>query len=240
MTTVEAPGQATTPTPAPSEPSSPASQEPQETTTASADEGDAPDEPAAVEPLLAPEATEDTASDDATEAQPKDDGKDEANAFENLSLSEGSPLAAEHLKDVAAFAQENGLTPEQAQKQVEREEDLLVARAQADQSNAAKAHDQWVAELKADPDLGGENLARTRSRTYHALHVADPTGELTKLLNEPPCFIDNPVVARGLTRLGELLGESSNLVNGDQTPRAGELSAKEQWERDFPHSPFPG
>jgi hypothetical protein len=100
------------------------------------------------------------------EADKKDDAdkKDGEEAavpvkLEELKLPEGVVLPEEMKGPLTTLFTEEKLTPAQQQKII----DLGVQKQQADMDFWNKTKKEWRDEIKADPELGGQNLDRTKA-----------------------------------------------------------------------------
>lgn len=117
------------------------------------------------------------------------------------------------------LAKELKLSPEQAQKFV----DLKVAdtqrQAEAWQSQQAK----WVDEVKADAEIGGDNLEKSLAYAKAAVDfIADP--ELTKLLNTTG-YGNHPTLVKAFVKIGKQLAPDS-FVGGKREAAANTEDAQ--------------
>lgn len=125
--------------------------------------------------------------------------------------------------DIKEFAQAHGLTKEQAQALVDKrkaDEDAKVAASETYKQEELKVFQKWEAELKADPDFGGENFA-------HSVH------NVNKLIREELPGFKNilttsgkrlpPSIMKDLNNVARKLYGETELVQGDKT------STKDTW-----------
>jgi len=119
-------------------------------------------------------------------------------------------------KALEAFAKEHKLSPETAQKVLEREagaQKSLVEKLQADfQEMATK---RWVDELKADPVIGGKNWDASVAQARRANDLLSP--ETRKSISEAN-LSNNPILFRALLDIGAKLKEDS-FVRGDSAAK---------------------
>ena len=164
--------------------------------------------PAAPESLLAP-----TPAEPATPEAPE--------AYEAFTLPEGASLDAEQLAEASALFRSVALSQEQAQKFV----DLALARdarlAERAAEQGAKAfvelQNRWVAEVKADPEIGGGRLEPSLALARRAIDRLDVPGlgaalDLTGAGN-------HPAVVKAFVRLGQMMAEN-RFRPGDAVPPA--------------------
>lgn len=97
-----------------------------------------------------------------------------------------------------------GYSQEQAQKAI----DLHIKNMQAQQEAFMSTRREWVEQIKADKEFGGEHFDTTVSGAQLALRKFDADGEMGKLL-EHSGFGDNPTVVKFLARVNKALGEDT-------------------------------
>lgn len=113
----------------------------------------------------------------------------------------------------SAWARQQGYTQAQAQAVV----DYGVAHAQrifqAQAQAKAQQNDEWIKELKADPDLGGEKYAETCDRAKRALGKLTKTGytEFVGLL-EAEKLGSFPPLVRMLVAMDHLIGDDVTVL----------------------------
>ena len=216
--------------PTPVAPSSSAPEAPETNPTAAADEAaKTADEPASG--LLGdPEG-----SSEAGGQQEADTDDSEAVQYD-LTLPEGADFDEGYIDRAKEAAKELGLSPEAAQKLVERDHAESTRRTEARQSLLADTWKQYRSAIKADPDMGGSDakMAETERLATKALRSHFP--ELEPILSQYP-HLRHPALIKGLRSIGSRMGESNSFVSGTKAP--AELSPVEQWQRDFPNSPVP-
>jgi hypothetical protein len=178
--------------------------------------------PAATEPSSQNQQPNDTTAEGnkpAAEAKPDDQTKPAGapEKYEAFKLDEGA-LSADEVSAVEKLARDLNLPQDAAQKLAEaRAADKAAAQA----SNAQALQDaraQWVSDVKNDKEIGGDKLAENLSVAKKGLQIADPKGELAKLL-ESTGFGDHPEVIRAFHRIGTAISED-RFVPAKGTPSA--------------------
>lgn len=129
----------------------------------------------------------------------------EAIVYEPFALPEGMTVEPEALEQAQALFAESRLPQKQAQRFI----DLALAREKAAVERGAKAfHDlqaKWVAEIKADPEIGGARLGAAVASASRVLdHLAIPG--LREALNMTGAG-NHPAVVKAFVRIGRLLAE---------------------------------
>lgn len=155
---------------------------------------------------------------DVTTQAPKEEPRVVPEKYE-LKTSKDSHLDAEVLGEIESFAKENKLTQEEAQA-------VLLNREEAVASYVEKKKGQWLAETKADKEVGGDGLdnnLKLASRVLDRFGDPELREELTKY-----GYGNNPRVVRLLTRIGKAMADDK-LVNpggqdsGEKLPLADRL-----------------
>src|SRR5436190_2105720 len=125
--------------------------------------------------------------------------------YGEFKLPEGVTLDPESLRPAAELFAESGLGQEQAQKFI----DLAVAREQAAAHRGVQAfvdlQNQWVSEIKADPDIGGDRLKASLASAARAIDRLDVPG-LREALNFTGAG-NHPAVVKAFVRLGQMISE---------------------------------
>ena len=168
-------------------------------------------------------------------------------------MPEGFALTDEVLTSVREFGKSANLTQEQAQAMVDMGVQSLKTSLQeyheALDSSWAETRKGWVDEVKADKELGGNNLANTIADANKAIRsfgkdvpVLDAKGEPVRGSDGKPRMTndlaraleitgagDHPVVVRMFATLGKLVGEGGVVhgnMSGNNTPLAQSLYSK--------------
>jgi hypothetical protein len=169
-----------------------------------------------------PPAGQENAGEGAPAAKPEGEALP---AYQDFRLADGLEVDAQVLSDFKTLAGGMKLSQEQAQGLVDLQS--KVARGQMERFSAVR--DGWVAEIKADPDFGGEFLGRTVEEAKKGLAVFDPSGKVMQLI-EGSGMGDNPDILRFLSRIGRahkgdvvLPGSQAVPADRDNIPLANRL-----------------
>jgi hypothetical protein len=160
----------------------------------------------------APPADQKTAGDpkpgDGKQPEAKPDGDQSKKVVPesyDLKLSEDSYLNAKSLEQVTDFAKKNGLSNEEAQAIVDRENERIATYVD-EQSN------QWQKDWEADKEIGG---AEFKKNVELAKRVVDRFGDadLKKGL-ERFGYGNHPALGRMLVKIGKAMAEDSLVIPG--------------------------
>ncbi len=125
--------------------------------------------------------------------------------YGNFTLPEGVTADPESLKPATELFAETGLSQEQAQKFI----DLAMARETAAAHRGVQAfvdlQNQWVSEIKADPDIGGDRLKASLASAGRAIDRLNVPG-LREALNFTGAG-NHPAVVKAFVRLGQMISE---------------------------------
>jgi hypothetical protein len=137
--------------------------------------------------------------------------------YGDFKMPEGVTVDAEQLKPVTELFAASGLDQEQAQKFI----DLALARETAATQRGTQAfvdlQNQWVSEIKADPDIGGDRLELSLASAARAIDRLEVPG-----LREALGFTgagNHPAVVKAFVRLGRLLSEDRFRPGQTAAPR---------------------
>ena len=134
----------------------------------------------------------------------------------DLKLPKDSLFDAAAIEGIAAFARELDLSPEAAQKLVERDSRMLDSFAAHIEQQFAEEHKErvanWKKEVKESKDLGGEKYAETEFYAGKAVRMF-ATPELKAALNETG-FGNHPELVRLFVKIGKSLSEDSFTTKG--------------------------
>ena len=138
-------------------------------------------------------------------------------SYGDFKLPEGVNVDAESLQPATELFAETGLSQEQAQKFI----DLAMARESAAAHRGVQAfvdlQNQWVSEIKADPDIGGDRLKASLASANRAIDRLDVPG-LREALNFTGAG-NHPAVVKAFVRLGRLLSEDRFRPGQTAAPR---------------------
>ncbi|XGC82037.1 hypothetical protein ACES2L_06010 [Bdellovibrio bacteriovorus] len=142
-----------------------------------------------------------------TQNQTTTPATNEAAAVFDLKFPEGSGLPKDHTQKVIDFAKENGLTPAQAQKILDRDNAYIADSQKAAKANLDNQIGAWEKQIQEDTVLGGEKFAQNMEVAKRGFEkVATP--ELKKILNESG-YGSHPEVVRLFYKLGLESSEDS-------------------------------
>ena len=126
-------------------------------------------------------------------------------SYGEFKLPEGVTVDADSLRPATELFAETGLNQDQAQKFI----DLAMARETAAAHKSVQAfvdlQNQWVSEIKADPDIGGDRLKSSLASANRAIDRLDVPG-LREALNFTGAG-NHPAVVKAFVRLGQMIAE---------------------------------
>ena len=135
-------------------------------------------------------------------------------AATGLEIPDGFKPDEKMVADFKAEAAEIGLDSAKAQKLFDRYIGLEVARAKADEDAFVAQDNRWQAELKADPEVGGEKQAQAVMHVRRAIKEFGGV-EVAKVLAQAGLG-NHPALVRGFAKIGRALAEDS--VSGAAQP----------------------
>lgn len=132
-----------------------------------------------------------------------------------VKVPEGFEVDKPALEAFKAFAAKNELKPEVAQGVFDQYVAIEKARVDANEKAFAEQDTKWVAELKADPDLGGAKWPATvRDVRAGIEHIGKPFATLIAKTG----LGNNPTVVKELARLGR--ANADDTIKGTEKPAA--------------------
>lgn len=172
----------------------------------------------------------------ASEAKPDDKAQAEKTVELEIKLPEGIKIDEADLQQFKTVASEVKLSSEQASKLAAWEADRMQKLANAQAEVKQKQDREWAKAIRADEELGGENLKRTQADINKALvkfggkEAAKISATFTDL------GIDNhPEIARLVARVGRALAEDSSDIGAGSTGVKTPLSRDERQQKFFDH-----
>lgn len=163
----------------------------------------------------------------AKEAESKKPGEEKGTVPEtyNLTLPKDSLLDESVIDEISAYAKEKGLSNEDAQELVNRDNDLITQYKANELEDLKELHTQWAEEVKADPELGGDKFEETAEV---AKRVIDRFGDdnLKEILNATG-FGNHPTVVRFFSKMGKAMADDKFETPGAKGGAAGKKSATE-------------
>lgn len=160
-------------------------------------------------PKEAQESKEAEAKKDVEGDKPKEEVK------YDLKLPEGTELTKTAVDEIVAFAKEQGLSQEAAQKLVDREHSALNQLKQTQQQQFEQKREEWWKAVESDVELGGENLKKTSEYSRQALERFAPESLKTFLAESP--FGNHPDLVRLFANIGKAMQGDSLVVSGAQS-----------------------
>lgn len=125
----------------------------------------------------------------------------------DLKLPENTTLTKEYVDKVASFAKENGLTPAQAQKVLERDHAYFAETQKSAKENFEKQIGDWEKQVQEDKTLGGDNFAANMEFAKRGFEKFS-TPELKKILNQSG-YGSHPEVVRMFFAIGKAMSDDS-------------------------------
>lgn len=128
----------------------------------------------------------------------------------DLKLPKDSQLDPAYVDKIEAEAKAEGLSNEQAQARLERDNQLRTEVLNQQQMSMKAQSEKWVEELKADKDFGGEQFKENVSMAKRALdRFADPA--FRKILDDTGLG-NNPHLVRAFARIGKQMAPDKLVI----------------------------
>lgn len=168
------------------------------------------------------EKADDSSKDDADEKSKDgetDDDKD-SGAPENygdFELPEGMELDEKAMEQFVPIAKELDLSQEQAQKLVTLYSNQIKAQVDMQEETYSTIRNDWVKEVKADKEIGGEKFNENVATAREAVKTFG-SDELTDMLNTTGLG-DHPAVVKFFYKVGKAMKDDS-IVHGGRAPAA--------------------
>ena len=143
--------------------------------------------------------------------------------YADFTFPEGIEIDKAQLDAAKAQFKEAGYTQEQAQKAI----DLYIKSMQEQQELFLQERKNWVNEIKADKEFGGDKFDATVRGAQLALRKFDADGKMVELL-ETSGFGDHPGVIKFLARIHAALSEDKVF---DDRERGGKIDNRPLAER---------
>lgn len=159
------------------------------------------------------QAAKDKAVADAAKAKDQSQGAPEA--YTDFTLPEGMELDADVLGEFTAFAKELNLPQDKAQKIVDFQTKLATKQAEEYQAAAAKQGEEWAAQVKNDPELGGANYDKSVASAVKVIQSFGDEG-LRELLNGSGLG-NHPALFKFCHRISQAISEDKFVLPGSQS-----------------------
>lgn len=148
------------------------------------------------------------------EAEEKAEGQPVEYNFEGVT-SEAGEITDVDISSVKALSEELKLTNEQARALLSKSGKAMLENLQAKQ---AANINNWITEIKADPNLGGSNFKTTQANLARAMKRYGGSGAFEVLRDSG--LGAHPAIVKMLNAIGKELGEESKFVNSkSQAPK---------------------
>ena len=193
--------------------------------------------PAAESSVLTPPAPTDSQAPKPDDANPDDankpkdesknaDGKDKPTgapeAYEDFTLPEGMEMDVEILGEFKNLAKELNIPQAKAQQLIDFQSQLASKQAEAYQAAVTKQAKDWAAEIKSDPEIGGDNYDKSVASAIKVIQsFGDPA--LTELLNTSGLG-NHPALFKFCHRISSAISEDKFVMPGSQTNAPKEMS----------------
>lgn len=143
----------------------------------------------------------------------------------DLKLPEGSKLDPKHTEAIAAFAKERGLSQEDAQALLERDNNISKAQQQKDLADFKTHVDAFVPLAQADKEIGGEKFKENVEIASQAVKFFG--NDALKKLFDDTGYGNHPEVLRVFYKVGKAMQNDKSVVI--TTPPAPVKSTAEKW-----------
>jgi hypothetical protein len=154
--------------------------------------------------------TEEVVEGEEPKAAEADKSKDEF----TLKMPEETLLSESVLDDIASIAKEQGLSDEQAQKFLDKQSEVISNYHEDLETQFDDQVTAWGDEIKADKELGGDNLEGSIMLAKRA--VTEFAGEEFLAELDKTGYGNHPQLFRMLTKIGKELS-AGDLVEGNRT-----------------------
>lgn len=128
----------------------------------------------------------------------------------DIKLSEGSPIDKGLVEDLVSFAKEKGLSQEQAQALVDREEQIVKDFAQAQAEAIAQQKEDWKKACATDKEIGGPEFTKNIELTTRFLKKYGHESIVKHL--EDSGLGNHPEVVRMFVKLAKDVGVGEDVV----------------------------
>ena len=143
-------------------------------------------------------------------------------AYTDFTLPEGVSLDADTLDAFKGLAKELNIPQEAAQKLVDLQTKLATKQVEDLQSAVVAQSQKWAAEVRNDPELGGENYDKSVASAVKVIQAfGDPA--LTELLNESGLG-NHPALFKFCHRISAAISEDKFVMPGSQSNAPKEMT----------------
>lgn len=143
-------------------------------------------------------------------------------AYEDFKLPEGMEMDQEVLGEFKTLAKELNIPQAKAQQLIDFQTQLANKQAEQYQAAVTKQAQDWAAEIKNDPDVGGENYDKSVESAIKVIQsFGDPA--LTELLNTSGLG-NHPALFKFCHRISAAISEDKFVLPGSQANAPKEMS----------------
>jgi hypothetical protein len=135
----------------------------------------------------------------------------------DLKPPENSPLPPKAVESLMSYAKEKGMTNDEAQALLERESGAVATYVDEQKATLDKLSEEWVSEIKKDPELGGNNFSKTLELSRRALEKFG-TPELKEEL-EKTSLGNYPAFVKFAVAIGRAMDNDSFVKAGNEPPK---------------------
>jgi len=133
----------------------------------------------------------------------------------DLKLPEGALVDKSRVEEISNLAREKGLSNEQAQDLLTRENDAVVKYHNAQQDHVNKMREDWRKQVVEDKELGGDNLNKNVELAHRALKEFG--SDALKQQLESTGLGNHPELVRMLSKVGRLIGDDKIITTGNSS-----------------------
>lgn len=159
----------------------------------------------------------------AKEEKKVEEKKDEEVKYD-LKLPENSVLSEDHVEKTVAFAKEQGLSNDAAQKMIDRDNTLVAAKQQdgLDQLDVL-VNETWPKQAAEDKEIGGDDFGKNcelAKRVVNKFFDDDFKNLLNPKSEDNPTGVgygNHPGLVKGLVRIGKVMSDDSLVLGKANT-----------------------
>lgn len=144
---------------------------------------------------------------ESTQAQIEKSGQVKAPEKYELKTDNNTLLNNDQIKEIEAYARQQGFSNDQAQDLLNREQKLLSNYKESLHFEFEEKAKEWVNSIKSDKEIGGENFTKNMETAKRVLDRFS-TDEFKKTLNESG-FGNHPELVRIFVKIGNAMSEDT-------------------------------
>lgn len=134
----------------------------------------------------------------------------------DLKLPKDSPVSAARLDQIKASAKERGLSNDQAQAELERENQTVSDFAKGQIENLKQVQESWKTTAQTDPEIGGEKFKENSELAFRVVErFATPA---LKQELEATQYGNHPELMRLFVRIGRAMAPDQLVLPGNGQP----------------------